>query len=188
MIFIRPANARSVDRRLGGLEKLVPSFAEDRMTKVDDFTSGYRHDNYSMNLGRGDELFSRCVDGLKSWRAHRMAWIHVLPDNAVLHEGAVVIVAIGPSWLAIAAPCRVTKVVDLSELFSFTYATLPGHPEQGEETFLITRSADGEIRFEISARSRPSSLLARSSGSIGRGIQVRVSRGYLRALRRFVQD
>lgn len=158
------------------------------MAQGDDVAHCYRHDNYVVGLGSGDELFDRCVDGLKSWRAHRMTWIHVLPENAALREGTVVIVAIGPSWLAVAAPCLVTEVVDSIDRFAFTYTTLPGHPEQGEETFQIFRTPDGEVRFEIIARSRPVSLLARASGPIGRGIQMSVSRAYLEALRRFVQD
>jgi uncharacterized protein (UPF0548 family) len=36
----------------------------------------------------------------------------------------------------------------------FAYGTLTGHAEQGEERFLVTLSAGGEVTFELSAFSR----------------------------------
>jgi uncharacterized protein (UPF0548 family) len=60
------------------------------------------------------------------------------------------------------------------------YGTLPGHPESGEEQFLIERNGD-EVRFQIHAFSRPSSHLARFAGPLGRQFQRVMTDRYLKA-------
>jgi uncharacterized protein (UPF0548 family) len=42
--------------------------------------------------------------------------------------------------------------------YGFAYGTLPAHPEEGEELFLVTRGGDDTVRFEITAFSRPHDL------------------------------
>ena len=68
----------------------------------------------------------------------------------------------------------------------FAYGTLPGHPEQGEEAFVVRLMDDGVVRFDVVAFSRPGSTLTRLAGPIGRVAQSVALRGYLRALYRFV--
>ena len=46
---------------------------------------------------------------------------------------------------------------------------------------------DGTVLFDVTAFSRPTDFLLRLSGPLGRALQQRGSRGYLRALRRFVE-
>ena len=58
--------------------------------------------------------------------------------------------------------------------------TLPGHPESGEEAFLVVRVGDG-CEFRITAFSRPATLLARASGPLGRAVQRLVTDRYLAA-------
>ncbi|MGO8859629.1 MAG: DUF1990 family protein [Acidimicrobiales bacterium] len=67
-----------------------------------------------------------------------------------------------------------------------TLGTPPGHPEQGEEAFVVSLSSDETVRFEVVAFSRPGDALVRLSGPIGRGIQRGGTNGCLHALRRFV--
>ena len=52
----------------------------------------------------------------------------------------------------------------------FAYGTLPGHPENGEEAFVVSMSPDQVVRFEIQAFSRPGGPLVRLVGPIGRGM------------------
>ncbi|GAA4696164.1 DUF1990 domain-containing protein [Nocardioides conyzicola] len=78
-------------------------------------------------------------------------------------------------------PCRVAYVVAEPDRAGFAYGTLPGHPESGEERFLLTRLSDGRITFTVTAFSRPATRLARAGGPLTRSIQDRVSRRYLRA-------
>ena len=60
------------------------------------------------------------------------------------------------SLLARAAPCRIVGVIEEEEdRWGFAYGTLPGHFEQGEEAFVVSRSTDGRVHFEVTAFSRP---------------------------------
>ena len=78
--------------------------------------------------------------------------------------------------------CRVVAVVDEPERFGFTYGTLPIHPEQGEESFTVTRSDDGGFIFEIVAVSRPRQLLARAVPPVARRLQAAATNRYLKAM------
>jgi Domain of unknown function (DUF1990) len=75
-------------------------------------------------------------------------------------------VTLGMPFLALVAPCRIVSVVDEVTRWGFAYGTLPGHPEQGEEVFVVSIAPDETVRFEIVAFSRPADLLVRLSGSL----------------------
>jgi uncharacterized protein (UPF0548 family) len=58
----------------------------------------------------------------------------------------------------------------------FTYRTLDGHPELGEETFGVDKNVDtGAIRIFLQSWSRPGTLLARAFAPIVRKLQVHAS-------------
>ncbi len=64
----------------------------------------------------------------------------------------------------------------------FAYGTLPGHPESGEEAFVVEQHDDGSVVFAITAFSRPATASARAAGPLGLLIQRYVTRRYLDAL------
>jgi uncharacterized protein (UPF0548 family) len=101
--------------------------------------------------------------------------------------GAEVVVAMPVGPLRILAPCRVVSVVDERAAYGFTYGTLPGHPESGEESFTVTLDGDGMARFTIAVASRPADVLARLGAPVTHAVQRRALRGYLDGLRRFVE-
>jgi uncharacterized protein (UPF0548 family) len=76
----------------------------------------------------------------------------------------------------------VLHVIDECDRAGFAYGTLPGHPESGEELFLLERDAERQLRFTISAYSRPASRLARAGGPVTRWVQDMVMERYLDAL------
>lgn len=78
------------------------------------------------------------------------------------------------------------RVVDEPDRYGFAYGTLPLHPEEGEEAFLVERGDAGEVRFRIVAFSRPSHWAARLGGPVSRRVQQRALRAYLDALQRAV--
>jgi uncharacterized protein (UPF0548 family) len=80
-------------------------------------------------------------------------------------------------------PCRVVWVVDERHRAGFGYGTLPGHPEAGEEAFVVTRDPSGAVTFTVSAYSRPGLLLTRLAGPFGRWGQRLMIRRYAAALR-----
>jgi uncharacterized protein (UPF0548 family) len=70
-----------------------------------------------------------------------------------------------------------------ADRFEYAYATLPGHPEQGEVSFAVIRGADDEVVFRVASLSRPVVPLARLAKPLTRRIQRRVTLGYLSSIR-----
>ena len=48
--------------------------------------------------------------------------------------------------------CRVASVVDEPNRFGFAYGTLPIHPEQGEQSFIVERDEGGKVTFTLRAK------------------------------------
>ncbi|MFI9489662.1 DUF1990 family protein [Promicromonospora sp. NPDC052451] len=128
----------------------------------------------------GTEL-AAVADALFTWRVHRGAGLAIAPTGPA-EPGATVVqgVQVGPLWFA--APCRVLDVVRGPDEAGFTYATLPRHPETGVERFRVRRDGDGVV-FEIHAVARHDFWGSRILPWAARGVQDRVTRGYLRAAR-----
>jgi uncharacterized protein (UPF0548 family) len=175
-------------RLVDELEQAQPTYADIGATLDGVRPDGFRHDRYETVLGHGPETFERAVKGLKTWKAHRVAGIRIFPEEQEIRTGVTVVVTLGTKLLALAAPCRVVSVVDEQIRWGFAYGTLPDHPEQGEEAFVVSVSPDQSVRFEILAFSRPAELVVRLSGPVGCGIQRGGTNGYLRALRRYVDQ
>lgn len=77
--------------------------------------------------------------------------------------GAVaIILRLGVGSLAVEAPVRVVYLVDEPHRKGFAYGTLPGHPESGEEAFVVELHDGGAVTFAITAFSRPPTSLAAS--------------------------
>ena len=93
---------------------------------------------------------------------------------------------LGTPVVARAAPCRIVRAIDEPTRWGFAYGTLPGHPEQGEEAFVVSMS-DESVRLDIDLLPRPGDSVVRLSGPIGRGVQRAGTKAYLRALRQFVE-
>jgi uncharacterized protein (UPF0548 family) len=105
------------------------------------------------------------------------------PDGAALlkpGDSSTLRIAAGPVTLE--CPVRVIYVVDDPACKGFAYGTLPGHPERGEEAFLIEQEEDGSVWLTIKAFSRPSSFRWWLVAPFLRIVQGRVTARYLRAL------
>jgi uncharacterized protein (UPF0548 family) len=170
------------------LDASEPTYEDIGATLAGKQPDGFHHDRYEIVLGQGLRDYERAVMGLKTWKAHRLPGMRVFPVGEEIRTGGTVIVTLGTPIIAIAAPCRVVSVIDGQTRWGFAYGTLPGHPEEGEEAFVVSISPDQTVRFEIQAFSRPGDPLVRLAGPIGRGIQRGGTGGYLRALKRFVDN
>jgi uncharacterized protein (UPF0548 family) len=143
---------------------------------------GYRHDRWEIDLGPDDEdRFERCGHAVLQWAAQRGAGIRIVPDQPVSLDRTFVLVLPLPVGFALAT-ARVVHVVENDQRIGFAYGTLPSHPEEGEEIFLVRR-ADGRVTFEVAAFSRPRDPLARLGAPITRWLQLRTNQTYLDALR-----
>jgi uncharacterized protein (UPF0548 family) len=100
----------------------------------------------------------------------------------VAEPGGLVLLGVIAGPVQITAPCRVVYVVQEPSRRGFAYGTLPGHPESGEEAFVVERHGDDTVTFTITAFSRPATVLARIAGPAGRTIQHRITGRYLQAL------
>lgn len=79
-------------------------------------------------------------------------------------------------------PCRVVYVVDEPTRKGFAYGTLPGHPERGEEAFLVEYRDDDSVWLVIRAFSRPASWIFRAGYPLVRLMQAIYTGRYERAL------
>jgi uncharacterized protein (UPF0548 family) len=111
------------------------------------------------------------------------------PDgSAFLRPGdtANLVIPFGP--FHVAAPVRVVYVVDEPRRKGFAYGTLGGHPESGEESWIVERSADGSVWLTIRAFSRPSLARWWIVYPVLRIVQWRYTRRYERALAGPISD
>ncbi len=143
---------------------------------------GYRHLHRTRLIGAGPEVFAEAASNLLHWQAHLRAGLRVSPSSATAKPGTVVLLGLGAGPVQITVPCRVVYVLDGPGRQGFAYGTLPGHPERGEQAFIIERHHDGVVSFTVIAFSMPATRLARAAGPVGQAIQRHIIRRFLRAL------
>jgi uncharacterized protein (UPF0548 family) len=75
---------------------------------------------------------------------------HFDPAGPLLHRR--ILLEVKVLGLRYLCPALVTRVRDDGNVYGFRYDTLEGHIERGLEWFVLTKNAEGEIRFRIEAR------------------------------------
>ena len=115
---------------------------------------GWFRDELEDVVGHGDAAFVAACDALRAWRAHAGAGIAVSSPPTPIAVGGVVAMAlgVGPVWTI--GACRIVAVVDERDAFGFAYGTLAGHPERGEESWVLRRRSDGDVTLTVRAISR----------------------------------
>ncbi len=186
MILVSRQSNAAIQRLIDRMSSLQPTYAEVGASLRGALVPGYHHDHYERVLGQGREVFEYAKEGLQTWQAHNVAGVEVLPRQAGICKGATVIVTLG-RVLALAAPCRIVHVINEPKRWGFAYGTLPGHPEEGEEAFMLTLADDDAVRFDVDAFSRPADRLVRLAGPVSRLIQRSATDRYLTSLQRFVK-
>ena len=144
--------------------------------------SGYRYLCQTSRVGKGAEDFRSAASDLLTWQMHLRAGLHVTASAMRAEPGVDLMLRLQIGPFRLAAPCRVVYVVDQPTRKGFAYGTLVGHPERGEESFIVEHQKNDVVTFTINAFSRPATLLAKVSGPIGRAIQTRITSRYLRSL------
>lgn len=147
---------------------------------------GFRAAHFQAELGRGAEVFARAADGVRSWEMFRGAGLDVVPSAPTADPGATVVTVLHAGPVHVVSPCRVVDTVDRPDAAGFAYGTLPGHPVEGEERFVVEHRADDRVWFVVDAFSRPADLLSRCGAPVTQLTQNLVSRRYLKALQSFV--
>ena len=97
-------------------------------------------------------LFERARVALANYQFSDPAIVvaHFDPAGPLLHRR--ILLEIKVLGLRYLCPALITRVRDEGNVYGFRYDTLDGHIERGLEWFILTKQADGEIRFRIEAR------------------------------------
>jgi uncharacterized protein (UPF0548 family) len=145
--------------------------------------SGFHHLHHDGVVGQGRERFEQCAAAVLSWQVQLRAGTRVAATDDPVVEGTVADVVLGAGPVGVRAPVRVVRVVDEPTRSGFVYGTLPGHPENGEEAFMVHLDLDGTVRLAVTAFSRPGSALTRIAGPVARVAQRVMARRYVAAIR-----
>ncbi|WP_245802225.1 DUF1990 domain-containing protein [Corynebacterium pacaense] len=129
----------------------------------------------SLAMGSGPECFREATRRLLGWEAHRFAGVHVTETGA-----DTVSLRFGPT----VSPCLILDRVTTPTRTVLVYGTLPGHVESGEEAFIIEMHGDATVTGRCVAFSRPARFWARLGAPLARGVQLWITRRYLRGMRR----
>jgi uncharacterized protein (UPF0548 family) len=182
--------------RLEELAGLEFTYGVVGATQYDETPDGYHRLEHRERLGDGDEVFTRAADALMTWRMHRSAGLPVTATDTPPQVGTDSLARMGPGIvigrlrtlaplgrIGLPVPCRVVWTVDEPDRIGFAYGTLQGHPEAGEESFVITRGPDG-VHATVRAYSRPAVWYTRLAGPLTRTAQRYAAGRYTAALRR----
>jgi uncharacterized protein (UPF0548 family) len=141
----------------------------------------FGHLRRSRVIGTGSSRFLEAAEVLLTWQMHRRAGLSVRASSEFAIEGAVAVLRMGWGPVGLNAPVRIIYTVDKPHRRGFAYGTLPGHPESGEEAFVVELDENDQVHVDISAFSRPASRLARAGGPVSRAVQRWVTNRYLQA-------
>ena len=128
--------------------------------------------------------FTLAAQALMTWQVQLRAGVRVAASSPLIEPNTVALLRLGPRPFSIGAPCRVVYVIDETDRHGFAYGTLPGHPEAGEESFVVQRLPNGAIVLIVTAFSRHASMLAKLGGPVTKLVQRRVTDRYLNSLDR----
>jgi uncharacterized protein (UPF0548 family) len=122
---------------------------------------GYRRIWGRAAVGTGERVFAAAARTLASFDMQRGAGLRVRSTASRAAPGVVMASGLGAGPLRVWAPVQVVWVVEEPSRYGYGYGTLPGHPETGEEGFLVSIDGDGLVEFQVRAFSRPASRLVR---------------------------
>jgi len=176
--------ASRLDRAFASqLDQANPTYVELGAT-ADALPAGYRQIRREITAGQGPGCFAKCTRMLLTWQVHLSAGLTVHVTSDTIESGAAVVLGYHLGLVTIKAPCRIIYVVDEPRMKGFAYGTLPGHPESGEESFILRCDENERVTFAITAFSRPASILTKVAWPLGRKIQSRLTGRYLSTLAR----
>lgn len=173
---------RPDQNQLRRVSRLALTYPEQGATAWPQCPPGYRTVQRTQSLGRGAAVYDRACAGLLSWQMHRHTGLAVTADAPAATAGSCVILTFGWRPIGISAPCRVVYDVNEARTRGFAYGTLPGHPESGEEAFIVTHESDDTVSFTVRAFSRPATFLARAGGPLTHRVQALMTNRYLKSL------
>jgi uncharacterized protein (UPF0548 family) len=153
-------------------------------TRSGSVPDGFRPLRHRSYLGRGREVYDLAGDAVMTWRMHEAAGVVVATAAPLATPGVRMACGLGAGPLRLFVPCEVVWAVVGRHATGFAYGTLTGHPECGEEAFLVTIDADGSVWLSVTAFSRPASWYTRLAGPLVAPLQRLYARRLGISLRR----
>jgi len=138
--------------------------------------TGYNVDHNRVQLGRGEKMWHRAVEGIRSWQMFNIPWVRLHWTTAPILVGSDVGVLIRHFGFYSLNVCRIVYVIDEEDpmkRFGFAYGTLAEHGESGEERFTVELNQKDEVWYDILAFSRPRQMLAKVGYPLSRFLQKR---------------
>lgn len=143
------------------------TYAEVGATRFDEaLPAGYRHLEHRMRIGHGRTAFEAAGEAVVTFRMHQAMHVRPHADAPRAVPGARVTVFLGPGRLSVRAPCEVVWAVDEPRRRGFAYGTLPGHPERGEESFIVDWDEQDAVWLTIRAFSVGGRWYSRAAGPL----------------------
>jgi uncharacterized protein (UPF0548 family) len=173
-------DAAALTRIVMRLERLDVSYERVGVT-----LSSAAMETHVVRLGSGQATFETARTALQSWVTHQSSWLRTfpgLPQQA--GQTVLVVLKLPGTALGLVFGCKVVEMIDSERHFGFAYGSLPGHPERGEELFLVEWHVDDRVTFTLKAKSDPANLLYRLGRPFGELMRSLGSRQYLKAMQR----
>ncbi|HLR06440.1 MAG TPA: DUF1990 domain-containing protein [Pyrinomonadaceae bacterium] len=152
--------------------------------------SGFKVDEASGVIGRGQQDFARAKLALAGWRHFDFGWVELFPRGAAIEPGSVVAVLVHHLGFWSLNGCRVVYTLGdqrTGSNFGFAYGTLTNHAELGEEIFELSLVPETEqVIYRIRAVSKARATLARIGYPFTRMLQERFRQDSITALRRAI--
>ena len=123
-----------------------------------------RASSYSKLLGTGQGVFDLAAARLRAWAPQRHLGAVVLPERVRIEPGVTVLVALRLGVAALVVPDRIVGVIDEPDRYAWSYGSLPGHAEVGEEGFEVAIDGTGSVTATISLDARPAPGLPTVAG------------------------
>ncbi|MEU4212744.1 DUF1990 domain-containing protein [Streptomyces sp. NPDC026206] len=164
------------------------SYPEAGATAGDTLPGGYHHLRVTTRVGHGPADFRAAADAVLTWRMHRaMTGVRIPAGTPAAAPGVTVTPALGFGPLSVSGTCEVVWTAREERRAGFGYGTLPGHPERGEEAFVVRIDEAGDVTLTVLAFSRPARWFTRAAGPVVPLVQRAYARECGRALRRVVR-
>ena len=163
------------------------TYQEIGATERDELPDGYYHVRMVTELGRGEGTMALAAEAVMTFAVQRGAGLRPFTSAPRAAVGVDVTCRPGLGPLSLSVPCRVVWAADEPRRAGFGYGTLPGHPERGEEGFIVNHDADDIVRFHVRAFSAPARWFTRAAGPLAHVMQDAAARRYLATMRRLVR-
>ena len=178
----RPFEARA---RLGSGDDRFASAAEAILTWGVQRGSGMTVENIELPVSTDTDYAGLVYDASGQPIAPRqLDEGHVYTEDGTPHvaPGVTADLIVHVFGVRFTAPVRVVSVTTDAHRVGFAYGTLPGHPETGEESFMVEQHDDGSVWIVIRSFSHPSTWYYRLAAPLLRWQQRAATKKYLRAL------